>query len=352
MSRVHLVVPAGIDDPRRPSGGNAYDRRVGSGLVAAGWDVCEHLVPGAWPTPDTAARAALGQLIADLPDRATVLIDGLIASAAPAALVPPAGRLRLVVLVHMPLGGALPGRQPAADECVVLSAASAVITTSAWTCRWLLDRYRLPRAAVQVAEPGVDPAELVAGTSGGGALLCVGAVSPHKGHDVLLGALTRLADRPWRCLVVGPLDRDPDFVAELRRRAVAAGLGDRIDFAGPRSGLDLDRAYAAADTVVLASRAETYGMVVTEALARGLPVLATEVGGVPEALGRATDGCRPGLLVPPGDEVALAAALDRWLGSADLRRRLRRAARQRRTTLTGWPVTTERVARVLTGVAA
>ncbi len=92
-----------------------------------------------------------------------------------------------------------------------------------------------------------------------------------------------------------------EFVARLRRLAEDKGLGDRVCFTGPLTGDELDRAYAEADVLVLASRAETYGMVVTEALARGLPVIAGEVGGVPEALGHAADGSRPGLLVPPGD---------------------------------------------------
>ena len=84
---------------------------------------------------------------------------------------------------------------------------------------------------------------------------------------------------------------------------------------------------------MLASRAETYGMVVTEALARGLPVLATEVGGVTEALGHGEDGTRPGLLIPPGDPRPSAGALRMWLGDAELRARLRRAARERRASL-------------------
>ena len=122
-------------------------------------------------------------------------------------------------------------------------------------------------------------------------------------------------------------------------------------FAGPRTGPELDRAYAAADLLVLASHAETYGMVVTEALARGLPVLATEVGGVTEALGHGEDGTRPGLLVPPGDPAALGAALRTWLGDAELRGRLRRAARERRASLRGWPATTSVLAGVLAGAA-
>ena len=122
-------------------------------------------------------------------------------------------------------------------------------------------------------------------------------------------------------------------------------------FTGPQAGADLARSYRAADVLVLPSRAETYGMVVTEALARGLPVIAAAVGGVPEALGHGADGVRPGLLVPADDPVALGDALRAWLGDADLRRRLRRAARERRLSLVRWSTTTTVVADVLTGAA-
>jgi glycosyltransferase involved in cell wall biosynthesis len=118
-------------------------------------------------------------------------------------------------------------------------------------------------------------------------------------------------------------------------------------FTGPLVGADLHRRYAAADLMVLASRAETYGMVVTEALARGLPVVASEVGGVAEALGCGADGSRPGVLVAPEDPVALAAALRAWLSDAALRGRLRRAARERRESLSGWSRTASVIADVL-----
>jgi glycosyltransferase involved in cell wall biosynthesis len=131
----------------------------------------------------------------------------------------------------------------------------------------------------------------------------------------------------------------------MRRRAEG-----RVHFAGPLTGSALERAYAAADLLVLPSHAETYGMVVTEALARGTPVIASDVGGVSEALGHGRNGTRPGLLVPPGDPAALAAALRAWLGDAGLRQRLRRAARERRETLRGWPATTSVIAGVLGSV--
>jgi glycosyltransferase involved in cell wall biosynthesis len=317
VTEVHFIVPEGIDDPRRPSGGNTYDRRVIDGLAALGWTVRERV----------GART-----VEQLPDGAVAVVDGLIASPAPDLLVPHAERLRLVVLMHMPFADA--------RERAVLRAASAVIATSEWTRRRLTELYGVP---AHVAQPGVDAAPIAPGTAAGGALLCVAAVTRGKGCDVLLDALTTVPEESWRCTCVGSLDREPAFAAAMRRRAPAG-----VRFAGPLTGVGLARAYAAADLLVLASRAETYGMVLADALARGIPVLATDVGGVSEALGR---GPRPGMLVPPGDPYALGAALRRWLGDPGLRERLRGAARERRASLPGWPATASVVARVLADVA-
>ena len=280
-------------------------------------------------------------------------LDGLVASTAPEVLVPESARLRVVVLMHMPLGDGLPPNDEVTRgrEKSVLSSVSAIVTTSGWTRDWLLDAYALAPDRVHVARPGVDPADLAAGTETGEELLCVAAFTFAKGYDVLLAALATVKDLPWRCVCVGTLQRDAGYVADLGEAAQAAGIGDRVRFTGPLTDDELDRAYAAADVLVLATRTETYGMVVTEALARGLPVIATAVGGLPEALGRVTDGSTPGLLVPADDMLRFAVALRSWLAEPDLRERLRTAARERRGSLTGWSDTATRIARVLVEVA-
>jgi glycosyltransferase involved in cell wall biosynthesis len=324
MSAVYVIVPDGFDDPERPSGGNVYDRQVCRGLDAIGWSVHIRAVP-----PD---EAALAGTVAAIPDGAVVVLDGLIASALPDVLVPEARRIREVVLVHMPLDNE--------KERDVFAAAAAILTTSGWTRNRLVDRYGLPPGRIHVAEPGVDKSALGPGTTAGGEFLCVAAVAPHKGQDVLLKALATIPDLPWRCTFVGP--QDPEFGAQLDRQAKEDHIDDRVHYTGPLAGADLDRAYARADALVLASHAETYGMVVTEALARGLPVIATDVGGIPEALGAGT-----GLLVPPADATALATALRRWLTDPVLRQKLRTAARHRRATLSDWSTTSRRISRVL-----
>lgn len=351
MTAVHVVVPEGIADPARPSGGNGYDRHICRGLAEIGWPVRVHAVPGAWPRPDRSAYAGLAAVIQDIPDGTVTLLDGLVASTAAEVLVPHASRLRLVPLVHMPLGHDSADAGARTRERAVLSAAASVVTTSTWSRKMLMELYSLPGDRVHVAEPGVDAAPVAPGTTAGGSFLCVAAVIPGKGHDVLLNALATMRDLSWDCRCVGSLERDPAFAEAIRRRVLYAGLGDRVCFTGPRTGEDLERSYSSADLLVLPSLAETYGMVVTEALARGVPVIAADVGGVSEALGHGTDGIRPGLLVPPGDPAALARALRTWVGDAEVRRVWRLAARTRRSSLLGWSATTSVLAGVLAEAA-
>ncbi|HEV8175873.1 MAG TPA: glycosyltransferase family 4 protein [Actinoplanes sp.] len=357
---VYVVLPGSVDDPATPSGGNRYDRRVCDGLLRT-WDVHEIAVAGAWPHPSAAARGALAGALAAVPDGSSVLLDGLVACAVPEVLEPVASRLRLVVLVHLPLSdeiGLAPGEADAlrALERRALHAAAAIIATSAGAARRLVGLHNLPADRVHTAAPGVDTAPLAAATPAGGRLLCVAAVTPRKAQDVLLDALATVGDLAWSCVCVGTLDRAPDFAAALAERATdlrsgaPAGHrngGDRVRFVGTRTGAELAATYAAADLLVLPSRAEPYGMVVTEALAHGIPVLATAVDGVPEALGAAPDGSVPGVLVPPGDVGALAAAIRRWLTDAAWRGRMRASARARRDNLRGWDETIRKVSEVL-----
>ncbi|WP_109508877.1 glycosyltransferase family 4 protein [Nocardioides speluncae] len=312
VGRVHFVVPEGIDDPARPSGGNVYDRRLAAELTGLGWTVHEHHVAGS-------------RLLAEIPDRAITVVDGLVGTAE--VMVTEAARLRLVLLVHMPLGGPV--------ERAVLNHAAAVITTSQWARGWLITQHGLAADKVSVALPGVDPAPVVAGSAGGTNLLCVGPVVREKGYDVLMDALRNLPDLAWHCTVAGALDLEPGFVAD------SAGVADRVSFLGPVTQARLDTIRSATDLVVSASRRESFGMAVAEGLARGIPVVATDVGGHPEVVGPA------GVLVPAGDPVRLASALREWLTDPRLRDRLRRAAIQRSGELTTWADTASAVNRSL-----
>jgi hypothetical protein len=148
-------MPGDVDDPAVPSGGNTYDRRVCRGLAEAGWPVREAAVHGGWPRPDADARAELARTLDALADGAVVLLDGLVACGIPEVVVPRAGRLRLAVLVHMPLGDET-GIAPAlageldARERATLRAAAAVLATSPWSGRRLIGRHGLDPGRVHV----------------------------------------------------------------------------------------------------------------------------------------------------------------------------------------------------------
>ncbi|WP_245847783.1 glycosyltransferase family 4 protein [Lentzea kentuckyensis] len=318
---MHFVLPADVDDPDSPSGGNVYDRRVGTGLNRL-------TVAGDWPRPSDAT--ALEQALAGIPDGDVVLLDGLVSCGVPEVVVPHARRLKLAVLVHLPLADET-GLDPATaallneKEQQVLRAASAVIATSPTAALDIRNRHGLDH--VHVVLPGTDPAPEATGTDGVHHLLCVASITPRKGHDLLVRALRKI-DVDWRLTCVGP---HRPFLAQLPR-------DERVSYPGPLTGEALSSAYASADLFVLASRNETYGMVVTEALARGLPVIASAV---PDALG---DG---GLLLPPGDENALEAALTRWFQDQEFRAELRARAITRRVNLSTWDESTEDLRRVL-----
>ena len=178
----------------------------------------------------------------------------------------------------------------------------------------------------------------------------VGVSAPTKGQDLLVGALADVRHLAWNCTLAGP-PRDPGFVAAVREAVQRHRLDGRVRLTGPLTGAALDAAYAAADLLVVPSRAETYGMVVTEALARGIPVLTSDAGGLPATLGRDPGGRVPGVVVQSGDAAAFAAALRGWLIDSGRRAELRRRAHERGPMLHGWEVTARCVATTLTRAA-
>lgn len=332
---VVFAVPEGIDDPARVSGGNVYDRRLAEGLLSHGWEVRVRAVPE--------RPAGLDTALAGAPDGALVLVDGLLVQREPGALPAHRGRLRPAVLAHMPP----PEDDPAA--CRAFRVARRVIATSAWTRSELIAQDAAEPSRIVVAPPGTDAAPPSRPSAAGGRLLCVGVVAPHKGQDVLVAALAAASDVPgWTCTFAGSTETEPEFADRLRAAVAEAGLADRIRFAGVLTGAALEAAYAETDLLVAPSRRESYGMAVAEALARGVPVVASAVGGLPEAVG---DG-RGAVTVPPGDAWALERVLRRWWGSAEWRAELASAARDGRAGRPGWAGTVATVARVLHEVAA
>jgi glycosyltransferase involved in cell wall biosynthesis len=163
------------------------------------------------------------------------------------------------------------------------------------------------------------------------------AVSPVKDQLGVVEALAQVGDLPWAAQLSGALDVDAGYTDTVRTAIDRHGLGDRVRLTGPLGGQALEDAWDETDVLLLPSRAETWGMVVTEALSRGIPAIVSSGTGAQEALGRTADGELPGALVPPGHPDALAAAIRHLLGPG--REQARRAALERRQSLPTWQAT-------------
>jgi glycosyltransferase involved in cell wall biosynthesis len=163
----------------------------------------------------------------------------------------------------------------------------------------------------------------------------IAALLPHKDQLGVVEALGRVAELDWQARLVGALDRDPGYATAVESAVRDAGLADRVSLPGELARPD---AWSGADLSLLPSTVESYGMVVTEALARGVPAIVSE-GGPAEALGRTAAGETPGAVVAAGDPDALAHPLRVWLTCPKVRVRWRTAALERRSTLDGWQTT-------------
>lgn len=326
------------------SGGNRYDDTITAAFGALGIDVREYFLEGPWPTPGEQDREALTELLRSEP---VWLVDNILASAAPDPVTSAvAAGHRVAVLVHYfpaddPAHSAVERSRLAETEAAAIRAATTVVATSAWTAEQVRRRYG--REDVAVAVPGVESAPLAPGTPGRPHLLWLARVTETKDPLTCVDALLRVRDRDWTAQLVGPDDLDADLSAEVRGRIAAAGLTDRIELTGARHGTELESIWNRTDLLVHTARTEPYGMVVTEALARGIPSI------VPDGTGAAEAQQGAGARFPAGDVEALAATVEQWLTAVDVRRAWSDAARYRRDHLPTWHDAAEVVARACLG---
>ena len=350
---LHLLAPGPLE---QRTGGYIYDARIVDGLRRRGWGVTVHALEGRFPEGDAAARASLSGTLAGLPDGATAVIDGLAMGGLPAEVRAAAGRLRIVALAHLLLADetGLDDRQRArytASEREALAACAGVIATSEYTAA-RVRALGVGAVAVRVVQPGTDPAPPARGPAPGAPprVFCAATVTPRKGQDVLVRALAQVADLPWSCVCAGSLTRAPAFARAVRRQVREAGLEARITFPGDCGAAEMEALYDASSLFVLPSHFEGYGMVLTEALARGLPVVSTTGGAIPHTVPPAA-----GVLAPPGDAAALAAALRALLapaaGPAE-RARLAAAARRYAAGLPDWETAAETFGAALLALTA
>jgi glycosyltransferase involved in cell wall biosynthesis len=348
MTSTVFAIPGDIN---APTGGYMYARRVLALLPQTGI-VVQHLeLPGSFPAPTAADLAETARRLAAIPQASVALVDGLAYGAMPVEVIGQV-RARIIALVHHPLcleAGLSKARQAELNalEKAALALAKRVIVSSPMTARTLAADFGVAPQVITVAEPGTDPAPRARGSEGSPQLLSVGSVIPRKAYDVLVRALAPLRDSDWRLAIAGATDRSPQALAALRTAIAEATLEDRINVLGAVDQEQLARLYDSADAFLLPSLYEGYGMVLAEAMARGLPIVCTTGGAAAET---APDAAA--FKVAPGDEAALTSAIRRLLDDPSLRHRLADASWAAGQQLPRWEDTTRRIAAVINDLAA
>lgn len=350
VSRAVFAVPG---DLNTVTGGYVYERNLLQSLRALGLDVSHLALGGSFPEPTPADLAHAAAALAAVDVEVPLILDGFLVGAMPTAALA-AVAAPMVGIVHHPLAheeGLNDARRAHLfrTERDNLSLLRAVLVPSPHTARILIGEYGVPAERVTVARPGTQrpsatpgpPQDGDAGKDRSPLVLAVGIQHPRKGHDVLLRALARLADLPWRAVLAGT-PHDADHVEELRRLTALLGLESRVRLAGAVSDAERDGLYREADVFALATRYEGYGLVFDEALAHGLPIVSCRTGAVPD-----TVPSDAGVLAPPDDPGAFADALRPLLVDRAHRARLTAAAARAGSRLPTWKDTATVTAGVL-----
>ncbi|GAA1454083.1 glycosyltransferase family 4 protein [Nesterenkonia lacusekhoensis] len=348
------------------SGGLRYNEQLRSALGASSVQNPVLRLPGDWTAPlaaDGPALAAQVTAAAAGHDADAVVIDGLIGSACPELFtsaaagdsVPSPARVLLVhlsaaVARELPTGGTSPtGAVPEIlrRERLAVEAADHVMTVSRWSADQLRRLYG--REDITVAQPGTaaaapaqpaappeqpeyaeraDPRSLPAEPNTVPQLACVSAFLPVKNHSLLAPALEPLLDMPWQLTLAGPHSGSAygqEVIHQLQHR-----LPGRVRTLGVLSPAEVEQLWRETDLVLLPSAAETYGMVVAEACAAGVPSFIPAGTGAGEAAGEA------GVALDPQRPQDWTAALRDWLSSPQRRAELRARAGRRREHLPTW----------------
>ena len=344
-----LLVPGPL---AQLTGGYLFARRVVEGLRTLGRAVTVIELEGRFPDADDVARAAASAALSALPVGSVAVIDGLALPGFTECLPRETQRLRLIGFIHHPLSretGLDPGaaQRYAEIEARLWPLLRGAICPSAHTARALVDA-GLPAQRVAVVSPGTDKAVAIPdhGRRNALHLLTVGTVTPRKGHLLLVEALVGLRELEWQLTCIGSLERDRAAADALRRAIAEKALGERVVLAGECAPARVSNAYADADVFVLPSYEEGYGMACAEALAHGLPVIATTAGAIPD-----TVPATASILVPPGDATALREALRHVFVDEHLRSRLAAGAALAATALPDWPTAVRKWASALDRLA-
>lgn len=307
MTQAVFAIPG---DKDRRTGGFIYEATVLRVLNGLGCATRHLVLPDGFPDPTPADMASTLEALRAVPAGQPIILDGLVfGSIYPAGLATVSAPV--IAMIHHPLGleTGLDVERAAflrANEAAALRHTAHVIVPSPHTADILTRDFGVDADRITIAPPGFSVPKVAPARIDPPLILSVGLLAQRKGHDVLIAALAGLRDLPWQAEIIGKT-HDTAYAANLFEQAEAAGLSGRLRFLGEVSEARIDARYNAASIFALATRYEGYGMVLSEAMQYGLPVVSCAVGAVPDTVGAA------GILVPADDPEAFGDALRRLL---------------------------------------
>jgi glycosyltransferase involved in cell wall biosynthesis len=346
--RVTFAIPG---DLATPTGGYGYARAVIAALRARCWEVEVVDLGDGFPHVDVDQRAYARQRLLGVSTDVPVVVDGLALGVLAEEAHVASRTHRLIGLVHHPLAletglSSAVATALRLSETQALGATRHVITTDHSTAAILSADYSVVAERISVALPGTERmSRPYTRRRGSVHILTVGAIVPRKGYDLLVRALAELRDLDWHLTLVGDRTRGRQTVAKLDLLISEFGLASQVTCTGAVTAEQLDILHRNADLFVQSSWFEGYGMALADAIAYGLPVIATQTGAAPRIVTP-----EAGLLLAPGDSIALTRALRLLISDPDLRERYAAAARTSAQNMPTWDDTARMFEQVLTNL--
>ena len=308
---LHFIIKGELD---QKTGGYIYDARIIQELRLLGWNITVYSTANSSPGEEGRVAEDLESILSGIEDNEVVILDGLVMGQQPLVLGQHAHRLRMISLLHHPLSEESGLTELEKDrlfhsEKAAVASCIGVITTSDFTSQQL-NNMGVLESIIKTVIPGTDRSPISMGPhkTFSPRFLCVASVIPRKGLDTLVESLSQIMHLDWECICAGSLDRNPGYASTILKMARDKELKGRILFTGECSQSTIDKFYHISSIFVLPSMYEGYGMVLTEAAIRGLPIISTTAGAIPNTL----KGINA-VLVPPGDTQSLAKAMEQAL---------------------------------------
>ena len=340
-----FVIPGDIN---LPTGGYRYDTEIINAWKTFGIDVELISLEGNYPFPSQQDKANELDAIKGFPEADIAVVDGLLGGASLEFMSALSKMMPVTALIHHPLcleNGLDEETAQAlkASEQEGLEFVSQIITTSPATTKTVADLFGFDSNKIYTVLPGVKRTQVSQGSKSKTVhLLCVGSVIERKGHKTLLKALGQLEELDWRLDCYGSTKFDEELFDELQDITNKEALSKKVTFHGAVSDETLEAAYAKSDVFVLPSLFEGYGMVYAEAIVRGLPVIATTAGAIPDTVPKTC-----GILVEPENITMLSQALEQIICDKDLRNNYKQGALNAAADFPTWQSSASRFAEIL-----